>query len=414
METAAESTFTLERLNVAVEQKAWNGVFPADLEHFYSAYLLKRNKRDFGHNFWPAVLTYNAFLLVDYLVVPEVANVSAFLHFCVVTPALIVLNRIYTKAKSLRAQEVGWSINTCLVLFQIVFIFWIAQSEARAHYQALVLLVVIFYNIERPVSFRIARWVNVLFLVGYSGAMLTSHAPMDVMLIGILMLLVTIYTTIRANWRLERDSRFSFLRLLQDEARLRLSRQDAFIDPLTGLHNRRYLNAFISEELDADTVMGVIIADIDHFKLYNDSYGHQAGDKCLCRVAATFSLQVALKVAGQITGTPGTVIRYGGEEFLVLLPGADLAMTQAVAERLRLAVEALGMEAPGNGVKSIETRGIETGGVVTASFGVASGVSSAERFPDLLNEADIALYVAKKTGRNRVHMSLSEGGSGKE
>lgn len=396
MGTVAESAFTLERLNEAVEHRAWNGIFPGDLERAYSAHLLQRNKADFGRDFWRAILIYNAFLVVDYLVLPEVAEISAFLHFCVITPAMIFLSRVYVKAKTLRIQELAWSFNTILVFSQILFIVWIAHNEARSHYLALVLLVVIFYNIERPVSFRLAQRVNILMLFGFVGAVATTAIPLDVVVIGMLVLLTTIYTTMRANWRLERDLRFSFLRLLQDEARLKLAQKDAFIDPLTGLHNRRFLGEFIAAKLGVETVMGVIIADIDHFKFYNDNYGHQAGDKCLCRVASTIALQM--------TGTSDSVIRYGGEEFLILLPGADLAKTLATAERLRAAVEAL----------AIARDATETEGIVTASFGVASGVFHAEHFAELLKRADNALYAAKNAGRNRVYPPLTEVGSSAE
>ncbi len=383
-----ESAFELGRLNLLMEKQAWNNVFPDELEQAYGAHLIKRNKEDFRRDYWPGIVIYNIFLIVDFLVLPEVAMISAFLHFFVVTPLLVVFGFIHLKTERLRTQELVWSVNMLVILAQILFVFWIAQNEARANYQALVLLVVIFFNIERPVSVALARKINFAMLVIYATAMLTSGLPLGSQIIGVLMMIATIYATIKTNARFERDSRLSFLRLLQDQARLKIAQQDAFVDSLTGLHNRRYLESFISAQYRNEETMGVIITDIDHFKLYNDTYGHQAGDDCLREVAAVF--------AKEMNGSANTVIRYGGEEFLVLLPSADFAATHAAAERLRSAVEARAITSK----KAVKNR------VVTMSFGVASGAFSVEVFPELLRQADVALYEAKHAGRNRVHPPL--------
>jgi diguanylate cyclase (GGDEF)-like protein len=123
--------------------------------------------------------------------------------------------------------------------------------------------------------------------------------------------------------------------------------------------------------------------DIDHFKLYNDHYGHPAGDACLRRVAA------ALRQTIRGTDLPA---RYGGEEFVLVLPGADLAVASEVGERARAAVFALAEP---------HVAGVE--GVVTISVGVAAvvpsdGISAGQ----LIKEADAELYVAKHNGRNQV------------
>ncbi len=128
--------------------------------------------------------------------------------------------------------------------------------------------------------------------------------------------------------------------------------------------------------------------DIDYFKLYNDTYGHIAGDECLKKVACT--LKTVVKRPADF------VARYGGEEFAILLPGIDQAGVMIVGEKIRRSVEAMG----------IEHRPSSLGGKVTVSVGVAVLVpTAAMKQEKLLELADQALYRAKQAGRNQVAMS---------
>jgi diguanylate cyclase (GGDEF)-like protein/PAS domain S-box-containing protein len=180
------------------------------------------------------------------------------------------------------------------------------------------------------------------------------------------------------NVRLEHLSRQ--LRLANSELQ-RLARTD----PLTGLLNRRAWEDEAEREHRraerSSLGYSVIAVDLDHFKLLNDTFGHQAGDECLRRVAQALA-------AG--CRTSDRVGRLGGEEFAVLTPETSAIQAQELAERLREAVAGLGIANPQSSVAPI----------VTASFGVA--VSSAATFEEALRAADKALYEAKRTGRNRV------------
>lgn len=165
------------------------------------------------------------------------------------------------------------------------------------------------------------------------------------------------------------------------------SRQDA----LTRVGNR------LRMEEDLQTTEGnvgrygqgyaVALCDIDHFKAFNDVYGHQAGDEVLRRVARIL----------QRTCRQGDVVyRYGGEELLVLLPGQKLELAAAAAERMRAAVEGLQIPHPSGGTSS----------ALTISVGVAMREASSEGSVEkVLQEADAALYRAKDGGRNRVVVS---------
>jgi diguanylate cyclase (GGDEF)-like protein len=163
--------------------------------------------------------------------------------------------------------------------------------------------------------------------------------------------------------------------------------QLSITDPLTGLANRRQLGDLLAAEwqraLGTGGQVAVAMIDVDHFKLYNDHYGHLAGDHCLRKVAGAI---------GETVRGNDLVARYGGEEFAIVLIGEDLPAAVRVAERVRAAVEALGEE---------HTR--SSTGQVTVSIGVASVVPTPGTTPeDLIAAADERLYQAKNGGRNRV------------
>lgn len=171
---------------------------------------------------------------------------------------------------------------------------------------------------------------------------------------------------------------------MEDELNLlnRRLTQLAATDGLTGLTNRRTFDGFLRREYEACERISVLLFDIDNFKGYNDTYGHQAGDRCLQAVA---------KVIGDATsGMPGLSARYGGEEFAVVLPNMTEDAALKVAESIRLTVRALGIP------NTASSRGC-----VTISAGVATRTAATLDESVLVGDADTALYEAKRLGRNR-------------
>jgi diguanylate cyclase (GGDEF)-like protein len=161
------------------------------------------------------------------------------------------------------------------------------------------------------------------------------------------------------------------------------------LDGLTGIANRRFCDEFLDREwrrsLREGLPFAVVMADVDCFKAFNDTYGHLAGDGCLRRVAT--ALQGAMHRPGDL------LARYGGEEFIALLPGTDRDGALVVAEAMRSVVEALHLE---HGSSTVAPH-------VTVSIGVASAVPVRDaRVEEVIAAADAALYGAKGDGRNRV------------
>ncbi|MGZ3410558.1 MAG: diguanylate cyclase, partial [Xanthobacteraceae bacterium] len=168
---------------------------------------------------------------------------------------------------------------------------------------------------------------------------------------------------------------------------VQLSIEMAITDGLTGLHNRRYMESHVSTLVEQAASRGkpltVLVLDIDYFKAVNDTYGHDAGDDVL----REFSLRLKKSIRGI-----DLACRYGGEEFVVVMPDTDMAVAAAVAERVRrgIATEPFPIE---DGKRGIQ---------VTISIGIAGLSQSTDKAADILKRADQALYRAKRDGRNRV------------
>ena len=168
--------------------------------------------------------------------------------------------------------------------------------------------------------------------------------------------------------------------------RLEESIEAAMIDPLTGLHNRRYMESqlatLVTDAQSANRSLSVLLADIDHFKLVNDTYGHDVGDLVLREFSNRFRRN---------TRGIDLACRFGGEEFIVIMPDTSMARAYQVGERLRVAIAADPFQVrPGLGIH------------LTASVGVATLECPEDTPETVFRRADNALFAAKRRGRNRV------------
>lgn len=225
-----------------------------------------------------------------------------------------------------------------------------------------------------------------LTVKGHGPLMLISgpHAPLQRIVIAQVFLSVAVFTM------------FPIAALLEERAALQVSlaasearyRSLANFDELTGLYNRRAFNErlkFDWKHAVADgTSLALVLIDADLFKSYNDANGHLCGDECLTAIARIISETV--------TQPASSVARFGGEEFAVILPGADSECAQKVAEQIRLAALGMKMQHPSS-----------ASGLQTVSLGVAAVVPAGNKeLAELIGMADLALYRAKDLGRNQV------------
>jgi diguanylate cyclase (GGDEF)-like protein len=283
-----------------------------------------------------------------------------------------------------------------LIILQIDYGFATTTSQGAAHYQYVVIPTLLYANVSlHRLVFPFARAVTAAILLCHSAVVLTApYLSGAVAAMILVQLAVCAYITLVANYTMERDLRRAYLYSLRD--RLRHAQADAAAkrDGLTGLANRHRLD----EELQKlwttpeakSSPVSIVIVDIDHFKHLNDRYGHGAGDLCLKRVAAILS--------AELRGAADHAVRYGGEEFLLLLPEMNLVDAMRVAERIRRAIEMAAIPNEGSGLH----------GIVTASFGVASSTAAELKASELIAAADSALYAAKRKGRNQVWPPLAQ------
>ncbi|WP_067863788.1 GGDEF domain-containing protein [Neptuniibacter marinus] len=168
---------------------------------------------------------------------------------------------------------------------------------------------------------------------------------------------------------------------------LNKTRQDARVDPLTNLFNRRVFDSELAQLIsntNHNLISSFILVDIDRFKNFNDTYGHLMGDKVL---------QYVGKLLKDVCPEPMLPVRYGGEEFAVLMPGVNIESASEIAEKVREKIQAIRIKQKKSG---------EIISSITASFGV-SQLKPGETAEQLIDRTDKALYEAKDSGRNQVN-----------
>ena len=265
----------------------------------------------------------------------------------------------------------------------------------------LIMLQVVGGGFRFPVAASYGAVLTLMFGVGLTRLGSGSILPNVVLL---LMMAVCTGFALFGCWRVETETRNSYACMLRERLQQKaLSARNAELDqltlrdPLTGLSNRRAYEAWQSGAWRAAEAaggpVGLVMVDIDHFKKYNDFYGHPAGDACLQAVARC--------MAEHLRGTTDMVARIGGEEFAILLQGAALAASGDVAERLRVVVEAMELPHAGCG----------PGAALTISCGASATMAGAAvSLASLSAAADQALYEAKQSGRNRVCVAEHQAG----
>jgi diguanylate cyclase (GGDEF)-like protein len=390
----AAQNISLNDVETCLAHRGWRGAFPQNFEDAYREYSRRVRERAFRGNFWPLMIIYNVLLITDVMLLPHTAWLSAFLHFAVVTPAIAGLHLLYFGLRDPVHRQIVEAAVPVLIVGQIMLIFSLNNTPQAGQYQYFVSLVLMYMNINQRLEIRIARLTTALIILIYAAAMLSSSLPFEVKLACFSFILVVAFVMLKANLRIQRDARYAFLIHLKEQLRLDAAVEIASHDVLTGLYNRRYLEEFAKDLPRAadgyPTAVATLLLDVDFFKAYNDQYGHQQGDTCLRQVADCISKSL----------NPDTefAIRFGGEEFLVLLAGAGEAEAKALAERIRTGVESL----------SINHAASTVAPVVTVSVGVAAGYANQETLDLLIAQADAALYLAKKCGRNQIWPSTAQ------
>lgn len=386
-------------------ERPWSPLlFPGDLERQYQQASAAYRLRDFLLTGVLALFVFNIFLPVDYLLAHDVWNMALWLRLGLFTPvcSVVIILCWFLQPQILRLIP-PWGHEAVVVISGVSAGACLSYILASSHspliqYYHIGLMVVVTYG---TMVQRLRFWPALLFsLLIYAlhihGVALVPAfnprlLPPMVSLVG-----ATVVFTMMTNYATDREERRNYLLALRRKSLLQelgavhqQTTKLARVDPLTALYNRRHINEFMDQAWQRAAHSGeslaVIMVDVDHFKGYNDRYGHPEGDRCLTLVAQ--ALTNSVRSPTDIVG------RYGGEEFIAVLMPSDLANAMQVAERMREAVLALALPHEASGAAP----------VVTISVGVACLEATRHTTPDMLiQQADQALYRAKHQGRNRV------------
>ena len=283
------------------------------------------------------------------------------------------------------------------ILGALLYVYTSSRSPLAAHVHYSLVILLIFPNIIQRLRFWYAVSASVLAIAICAVAIPRIEAmPASAVYGAILTLTAAAAMSLIANWQFEHDERQRYLvnlrEILLGENLTEINRglsAASVHDPLTGLGNRRRLDQFVetlwlARHVKNETVAFLMI-DIDYFKGLNDEYGHQAGDA---------SIKIVAEIAKhQLRAGKDLAVRYGGEEFLIVLPDTSMDEAIQVAERIRSAIER----------RAIARPHADTGDVLTVSIGVSIvSPDETENCFAAIAAADAAMYTAKQQGRNRV------------
>ncbi|MDI1301256.1 MAG: diguanylate cyclase [bacterium] len=386
----------LNTLRHLLDNTGWRLRFPDVLEAEFQGDYTQRYRSHMILSGLLGVLAILAPGVVDPFWMPQVASELWTIRGITIAPILLLLLISRTSFASRFMQPII-AVSSNIFVAGLVALSLTALEPIKHYYSGAITLVMLVVFVLSRLQFMWGLLSAFFMLVSLNmGFLVFGHVSLQLLIINNAVFLISAIFALIGCFLFERSLRQNYLqsRMLSfekvdlEESNLRLQYLTA-IDGLTQIANRRSLDMNLGTEwqraMRKGEPLGLVMMDVDHFKLFNDTYGHQAGDECLRGVAG------ALK---DFARRPGDLAaRYGGEEFVLVLTNASAQQARMVAERLRDRIEELAIPHQNS-----------SHGNVTASFGVASIIpGSGHTGPEmLLLAADQALYRAKESGRNRV------------
>ncbi|HVL75258.1 MAG TPA: diguanylate cyclase, partial [Noviherbaspirillum sp.] len=321
--------------------------FEPKIEARYEADTASRRNRELVGSGLVALLIYNLFLINDYLIRPEMLSTTLGLRLGIMTPVGMFALWLIHRGQPPMLRETLIAATLPLAMTLSALICYLSTSPFATYDPFSFSLIVLagttvfslrFLHALASTAVSIAIMAAFLFIDPKFVPELKGYALLVVVSTGIF--------TLIANYRLEASRRHSYLIARRESLRASAALEDnqaltriSLTDPLTRLPNRRQFEdsfaACWNQAAACDGSIGLLMIDVDHFKAFNDRYGHPVGDRCLQQVAEALKAQVRADV--------DLVARIGGEEFVILLPGADTAAARQAGDRLRQAVEAIGI-----------------------------------------------------------------------
>ncbi|WP_343527841.1 GGDEF domain-containing protein [Sphingomonas sp.] len=355
------------------------------------------HRKRVGHiSLLAGIIIFNAFLLADQKILPDVFGWLAFVRLGIFTPVCLLILWILPRTSTTLQIDTMAVAGTVLAVLLPTATMVFSQSHYVLIYQFASMITITYFTLVQRVRVRMAA-IGLVIVVAVQLSCVSLRPEIDgpsfafvvdFYLAGSALLLMGAYIQ-------ERVERQAFLEHLRSELLIEHIEWTARTDLLTGLSNRHHL-AQLREQLATAPAMEPIAAmmiDIDHFKTFNDTQGHLAGDHCIQTVAK--AILAALEEADPGDAARGHAFRFGGEEFLLLLIGWDNARAVELGTAVRRHLQTARIPHPATG----------EGACVTASIGVATCEGDRYDIDDLIGRADAALYRAKQDGRDRLRLA---------
>ncbi|MCE4072536.1 MULTISPECIES: GGDEF domain-containing protein [Pseudomonas] len=377
------------------------GRIPPRLQDAYKAYVIQHYRRFLLAINFIAMAAYDSYVLADALLIPDMAKESLLLRSGLSLIGLLNIFLVFRFSRSVLVMDMLMPLHD---IVSTIAWFELLKRSASPEVPFFLYASVVFIllgNLGVRYSFKGIALVSAIIsaIILYNVWLIHDGAVKPLLIFTLVYLPIALFSLF-ISWTNIKGVRQAFLADLEERrqraelASLNLRLQElATTDGLTGVGNRRALDLQLNESWHGMRAHGrpfaLLMADIDYFKPYNDHYGHQAGDRCLC--------QVAENLVGTLRGGRANVYRYGGEEFAILLEATNAEDLRCVAERLREQVASQGIE---------HLHRPDSLRQLTISLGAAMANEGGLHEPrELLARCDRHLYIAKQKGRNRVQLS---------
>lgn len=359
---------------------------PGQFQQYFHDYVYTNTHHNLRQINYLAQIAFLLYFFADILIIPDMFFISGLMRVVLVLGAMVCCYYLFKKNKNIQVLDRILPIGTTLAAAGWISLLLLSSSPHVATYIYASAIFILIANLCVQIQFKVALYCSILIAlfitIGVTQLMTASQAFIFTVVFSPLW-----FFSIYINWNNILNVRRSFLRSLLDEWNYQTLKNLAHTDDLTQLYNRRHFVDMAERSIHkwpkhASTCL--LMFDVDHFKNINDNYGHDIGDRVL---------QLIAEVTRKEMRHSDVLARFGGEEFIALLEDTQLQDSLVIAERIRCTIQKQFIYAkPNHPIR------------FTISIGVAELESHTQTLEDLIKQADIALYRAKKSGRNRIEV----------
>lgn len=357
---------------------------PAQFQQYFYDYLYTHNHKNLGQINAIAQISYLLYFFADIFIIPDMFFISGLTRVILVIISMLGCAYLFKHQKNIQVLDMILPVCTTLAAGIWITLLLLSSSPHVATYIYASAIFILIANLCVQTQFKIALYCSILIalfiLVGATQLLTLSQGFIFAVVFTPLW-----FFSIYINWNNILNVRRSFLRTLLDEWNYQILKNLAHTDELTQLCNRRHFVDMAERAIHqwpkpASTCL--LMFDVDYFKTINDNYGHDIGDRVL---------QLIAEIARKEMRHSDVLARFGGEEFIALLENTQLQDSLMIAERIRCSIQKQALYVTPD--QKIQ---------FTISIGIAELESHQQTLENLIKQADIALYQAKKTGRNRI------------